>query len=116
MAFPFGQLQTRRLNLLPSLLQRRQKRRSRSARPKGLGADLGNEHASSSTSGKQDLAAVCTSIDALHCTNSERLTILMFLIPTLMTVSLKTALECGQNLQCDQYCQSSVKISADKSP
>ena len=88
-AIPFGQLQTRRLNLLPSLLQRRQKRRSRSARPKGLCADLGNEHASSSTSGKQDLAAVCTPIDALHCTNSERLTILMFLIPTLMTVSLK---------------------------
>ena len=56
----------------PSAKKKRRKRRSRSARPKGLCADLGNEHASSSTSGKQDLAAVHTPIDAHHHTNSEK--------------------------------------------
>ena len=56
----------------PSAKKKRRKRRSRPARPKGLCADLGNEHASSSTSGKQDSAAVCTPIDAHHRTNSEK--------------------------------------------
>jgi len=55
-----------------SAKKKRRKRRSRPARPKGLCADLGNEHASSSTSGKHDSAAVRTPIDAHHRTNSEK--------------------------------------------
>jgi len=77
----------------PSAKKKRRKRRSRPARPKGLCADLGNEHASSSTSCKHDSAAVRTPIDAHHRRKrSPILMLLNVLIPTLMTVSLKTAL------------------------
>ena len=111
----------------PSAKKKRRKRRSRSARPKGLCADLGNEHASSSTSGKHDSAAVRTPIDAHHRTNSEKVAYShapecpdsnaddsqledSSLAPTKCETD---PLEYAENLQCDQYCQSSVKVSAD---
>ena len=132
-AFPsplFDQLQTRRLNLLPILLQRRKGRRE------DLGLPDPRDCVLTLVMNMQALQPVVSRIRQPFVLQLmptivrivKRSTILMLLIPTLMTVSLKTALWLQQSVrlilwnvfktfrQCDQYCQSSVKVSADKSP
>ena len=94
MAFPsplFDQLQTRRLNLLPILLQRRKGRRE------DLGLPDPRDCVLTLVMNMQALQPVVSRIRQPFVL--QLMPILMLLIPTLMTVSLKTALWLQQSVR-----------------